>query len=129
MEFAVAGGVHIGKRRAGGDETLRIGDPFCGAEDFQELVAFAADASKNATFLENKRPRKKREKKKQKQDKASDQASLRDNFKDVADKNGGEQKNGGSPSVKREFYGQKQPNTRVEHGQKNIDAGEAKEFV
>jgi len=48
---------------------------------------------------------------------------LRDDIKDVADENGGEQKNGDSPSGKRKFYGPMQRNTRVEHGQKNIDAG------
>jgi hypothetical protein len=48
---------------------------------------------------------------------------LRENVEDVADENGGEQKNGVSLSGNREFYRQKQPNTRVEHGQKNIDAG------
>jgi hypothetical protein len=48
---------------------------------------------------------------------------LRDDIEDVADENGGEQKNGDSPSGKRKFYGPMQRNTRVEHGQKNIDAG------
>lgn len=34
LEFAVAGRVDVGKRRAGGNETLGIGDSLCGAEDF-----------------------------------------------------------------------------------------------
>jgi hypothetical protein len=48
---------------------------------------------------------------------------LRENVEDVADEDGGEQENGVSPSRKRKFYRQKQRNTGVEHGQKNIDAG------
>ena len=56
LEFAVAGGVDVGKRRARGDEALGIGDAFGGAEDSKELVAFAADASENAELLENERP-------------------------------------------------------------------------
>jgi len=48
---------------------------------------------------------------------------LRKNIEDVADEDGGEQKNGVSPSRKLNFYRQKQRNTRMEPGQKNIDAG------
>jgi hypothetical protein len=48
---------------------------------------------------------------------------LRENIEDVADEDGGEQKNGVSPSRKQKFYRLKQRNTGVEHGQKNIDAG------
>jgi hypothetical protein len=48
---------------------------------------------------------------------------LRKNVENVADEDGGEQKNGVSPSRILDFYRQKQRNTRVEHGQKNIDAG------
>ena len=56
LEFAIAGGVDVGEGRAGGDESLRIGDALGGAEDFQELIAFAADAAEEAGLLENERP-------------------------------------------------------------------------
>jgi len=56
LEFTIAGGVDVSKRRTRVDEALRVGNAFGGAEDFQELVAFAADASEDAEFLENERP-------------------------------------------------------------------------
>jgi len=123
LEFAVAGGVDIGKGRARGDEALRIGDAFSGAENSEELVAFAADASEDAELLENERPGDQREEQKQHEDETSDPAGLREKIEDVADEDGGEQKNGVSPSGMRNFYRLKERNTRVEHGQKNIDAG------
>src|SRR6266404_5084349 len=45
MEFAVARGVHRGKRRAGGSKPLRISNTARGAEDAQELIALPANAS------------------------------------------------------------------------------------
>jgi len=123
LKFTITGGVDVGERRTRGDEALRIGDAFGGAEDFQELVAFAPNASEDAQLLENERPGNEREEEKYSEDDTSDPACLRDDIEDVADENGGEQKNGDSPSGKRKFYGQKQRNTRAEHGQKNIDAG------
>jgi hypothetical protein len=102
---------------------LRIGDTLGGPEDSEELVAFAADASKDAELLENERPGDQREEQKQHEDETSDPAGLRENIEDVADEDGGEQKNGVSPSRKLDFYRQKQRNTGVEHGQRNIDAG------
>jgi len=36
---------------------LGIGDAFCGAEDFKELITLAADATEEAELLEDKRPR------------------------------------------------------------------------
>ena len=123
MKFAITSGIDVGKGRASGDEALRIGDAFGGPEDSEELVAFAADASKDAELLENERPGDQREEEKQQEDETSDPAGLRENIEDVADEDGGEQKNGVSPSRKQKFYRQKQRNTGVEHGQKNIDAG------
>ena len=123
LQFAVAGRVHVGKRRPRGDEALRIGHTLGGAEESEELAAFAADASKNAEFLENERPGNQREEEKHQEDGASDPAGLRKNVENVADEDGGEQRNGVSPSRKLDFYRQMQRNTRVEHGQKNIDAG------
>ncbi len=123
LQFAVAGRVDVGKRRPRGDEALRIGHALGGAENSEELAAFAADASKNAELLENERPGNQREEEKHQEDGASDPAGLRKNVENVADENGGEQRNGVSPSRKLDFYRQMQRNTRVEHGQKNIDAG------
>jgi hypothetical protein len=71
---------------------LRIGDALCGAEDFQELIALAADAAEEATLLENQSPGDERSKQKNGQDAASDQASLRENIEDVADENGVQEK-------------------------------------
>jgi hypothetical protein len=51
LEFAIAGGVDVGERRAGGDESLGIGDAFGGTEDFQELIALTANATEEATLL------------------------------------------------------------------------------
>jgi hypothetical protein len=123
LEFAVAGSVDVGEGRTSGNEALGVGDTFGGAEDFEELAAFAADASEDAELLENERPGDEREEEKYSEDETSDPAGLRENIEDVADENGGEQENGVSPSGKRNFYRQKQRNTRVEHGQKDIDAG------
>jgi len=53
LEFAIAGGVDVGEGRAGGDESLRIGDALGGAEDFQELIALAADAAEEAGLLQD----------------------------------------------------------------------------
>lgn len=122
MEFAVAGGVDVGKGRAHGDETLRVGDAFGGAEESEELVALAADTSEDAELLENERPGDQRKEEKQQEDETSDPAGLRENIEDVADEDGGEQENGVSPSGKRNFCRLKKRNTGVEHGQKNIDA-------
>src|SRR5208282_5749975 len=85
LQFAVAGRVDVGKGRARGDEALRIGDAFGGAEESEELAAFAADASKNAEFLENERPGNQREEEKHQEDGASDPAGLRKNVENVAD--------------------------------------------
>jgi hypothetical protein len=102
---------------------LRIGNALGGAEESEELVALAANASENTELLENERPRDQREEQKQQEDETCDPAGLRENIEDVADEDGGEQKNGVSPSGMRNYCPQKQANTRVEHGQKNIDAG------
>jgi hypothetical protein len=123
LKFAVTSSIDVGKGRARGNQALRIGDAFGGPEDSEELRAFAADASKNAELLENERPGDQREEEKHQEDETCDPAGLRENIEDVADEDGGEQKNGVSPSRKQKFYRQKQRNTGVEHGQKNIDAG------
>ncbi len=104
LEFAIAGGIDGGERRTRGDESLGIGDAFRGAEDFQELIAFAADAAEEAGLLEDQSPGDERENEKKGEDEAGNPAGLRENFKDVADKECGEQRNDVNPSRKAEIW-------------------------
>ncbi len=104
LQLPVAGGVHVGKRRARGDEALRISNAFGGAEKSEELVALAADATEDAELLENERPGDQRKEKKHHENGTSDPAGLRENIEDVADEDDGEQKNDVSPSGKQNFY-------------------------
>lgn len=93
LQFAVAGGIDVGKWRAGGDESLRIGDAFGGAKDFEELVALASDASEEAQLLEDERPRDEREEQKKAKNAASDPSGLLKNVEDVTDVERGQQEN------------------------------------
>jgi len=119
LEFAITGGVDVGERRACGNKTLRIGDAFRGAEDFQELVAFAADAGEEAGLLEDEGPRNQRGEEQYAENAAGDPAGLRENFKNVADVDGGEEKKNVCLLKNAKFYEQKQRSTGVRHGQKN----------
>jgi len=92
LEFAIAGGVDVGEGRAGGDESLRIGDAFCGAEDFQELVALAANTAEEARLLEDERPGDEGREEKNAEDSTSNPAGLLENIEDVADENGVQEK-------------------------------------
>ena len=92
LEFAIAGGVNVGEGRAGGDESLRIGDAFCGAEDFQELIALAANTAEKARLLKNERPGDERREEKNAEDSASNPAGLLENIEDAADENGVQEK-------------------------------------
>jgi hypothetical protein len=92
LEFAIAGGVNVGERRAGGDESLGIGDAFCGAEDFQELIALAANTAEEARLLEDERPGDERREEKNAEDSASNPAGLLENIEDAADENGVQEK-------------------------------------
>ena len=85
LEFAIAGGVDVGEGRAGGDESLRIGDALGGAEDFEELIALAADAAEEAEFLEDERPGDQGEEEQDAENSASDPTGLRENVEDIAD--------------------------------------------
>jgi len=71
---------------------LRIGDAFGGAEDFEELIALAANAAEEAGLLEDQSPGDERSKEKNGEDAASDQAGLRENIEDVADENSVQEK-------------------------------------
>ena len=71
---------------------MRIGDAFGGAEDFQELIALAADAAEEAGLLENERPGDERGEEKNAEDAASDPAGLRENIKDAANENSVQEK-------------------------------------
>jgi hypothetical protein len=104
LEFAIAGGVDGRKRGTGRDQALRVGEAFGGAEDFQELVAFAADATEEPGFLEDESPGKEREDEKQDQYEASNPAGLGENFEDVADETGGEQNDDVNPSVESKIW-------------------------
>ena len=55
-QFAIAGGIDRGKRRAGGSDGLRIGDAAGGAEDAEKLVTLPTNAAEKTNFLENHRP-------------------------------------------------------------------------
>ena len=92
MEFAIAGSVDIGEGRAGGDKPLWIGNALGGAEDFEELIALAANAAEEAGFLKDQRPGNERSKEKNGEDAASDQAGLRENIENVADENSVQEK-------------------------------------
>ena len=85
LEFAVAGGIDVGEGRAGGDESLRIGDALGGAEDFEELIALAADATEETEFLEDQRPGNQGEEEQDAENGTGDPAGLRENVKDIAD--------------------------------------------
>jgi len=92
LEFAIAGGVDVGEGRAGGDESLRIGDAFCGAEDFEELIALPANAAEHAGFLEDQRPGNERGEEQNAQHAAGDPAGLLENIEDAADEKGVQEK-------------------------------------
>jgi hypothetical protein len=101
LEFAITGSVDVGERRAGGDESLGVGYSLGGAENFEKLVGLATDAAEEAELLEDHGPGDQGKEKKKEKDGAGDPAGLRENVKDVADKNGGEKKNWENPSEKR----------------------------
>jgi hypothetical protein len=62
------------------------------------LIAFATDASEKAGFLKNERPGNQGKDQKKGENEAGNQAGLRKNFKDIADVNGGEQRDDVNPS-------------------------------
>ena len=88
MEFAITGGVDICEGRAGGHQALGIGAAFGGTENFEELIALAADAAEESHFLEDERPGNERKEEENHEDAARDPARLRKNVKDVADEDG-----------------------------------------
>lgn len=85
LQLAVTCGVDVGERRAGGDESLRIGDALGGAENFEELVTLPVDAAEKAEFLEDERPRNQRKEEKDHKNSASDPSGLRKNVENIAD--------------------------------------------
>jgi len=84
LEFAVAGGVDVGERRAGRDESLRIGEALGGAEDFEELVALAIDAAEETELLKDESPGDQREEEQKDEYAAGDPAGLSENIENVA---------------------------------------------
>ena len=89
LEFAIAGGVNVGERGAGGYESLWIRDAFGGAENFEELVALPADTAEETEFLEDKRPGDQGKEEQDRENNARDPARLRKNVKDIADEDCG----------------------------------------
>jgi len=89
LQFAIARGVDFGKWRAGGDEPLRIGHAFRGAEDFQELIAFATDAAEKAELLEDQSPGHQRKEEKNTEHDTSDDACFVKYVQDVANEQRG----------------------------------------
>ena len=89
LEFAITGGVDVSERRTGGHQTLGIGAAFGGTEDFEELVALAANAAEEPHFLEDERPGNQGEEEQDPENAARDQACLRKNVKDVTDDDNG----------------------------------------
>lgn len=89
MEFAITGGVDVRERRASGHQTLGIGAAFGGTENFEELIALAADAAEEPHFLEDERPGNERKEEENREDATRDPACLRKNVEDVADDDNG----------------------------------------
>jgi len=118
LQLAVAGGVHVGERRAGGDDTLRVGDTFGGTKNSEELVALTTDTAEEAHFLEDEGPGNQGKEKEDAENGTRDPAGLRKNVEDVADESGEKRRNNFSPSEKANLRRQIQRNTRVERGQK-----------
>ena len=85
MEFTIAGRVNVGEGRAGGDESLRIGYAFGGAEDFEELIALAADATEESELLEDQRPGDEGEEEQDAENRTSHPTGLLENVEDIAD--------------------------------------------
>jgi len=119
LKFAVTRGVDVGEGGAGGHETCWVGDAFGGAENFEELVALAADASEESRLLEDEGPGNQGRKKKKAENAASDPAGLRENIEDVADDDIGKQKNDVSSSQKTNLRSQNHRSIRGKWGQKN----------
>jgi hypothetical protein len=104
LQFTITCGIDRRERRTRGDKALWIGDPFGGAENLQELVAFATDTAEQTGLLEDESPGNKREEQKKGQNEAGNPASLRENFKDVADINSGKRRDDVNPSRETEFW-------------------------
>ena len=119
LKLTIARGIDVGEGRASGDESLRIGDAFGSAKDFEELIALAADTSEESRFLENEGPRDQGGKKKKAENAACNPAGLRENIKDVADDDVGKQRNDVSSSQKINFRLQNHRSIRGKRGQKN----------
>ena len=93
LQFTVAGGINGRERGASVGESLRISDTTRGAKNAEELIAFAANASEEAEFLENHGPGDDGEHQQKQQNSAGDPAGLRKNVSDIGDEKRGEQKN------------------------------------
>src|SRR5271168_2188430 len=85
LEFAKARGVHGGKWRTGRGQRLRIGHATRSAEDAQELIALAGDASEEAEFLKNHGPGNYRKNQQEDENHAGHPARLAKNISQIGD--------------------------------------------
>ena len=86
LQFAVACGVDGSERGARCGESLRIGDTARGAEDAQEIIAFAADAPEESKLLKNHAPGDDRKQKKNRDDDARNPSGILENASEVDEK-------------------------------------------
>ena len=117
LQFTISGGVDGGKRRASGGQGLGIGDTAGGTKDAQELVAFAADAAKQAKLLENHGPGNQRKKKEKQENAASDPSGLPNNLEEIGRQDRCEQKNNGPLNENEIFSGRKKRSIRLQRVQ------------
>ena len=109
LEFAKTGGVDGGEGRAGGRKGLRVGDTTGGAEDAEELVAFATDAAEETGFLQDHGPGNDGKNGEQKQNAAGNQSCLRQDAEEIGSEQRAKYKNSVYPSVKQKFCLTKKP--------------------
>ena len=94
LEFAITKCIYRGVGRAGLRQGLGIGDSVRGAEDAEELVAFAFDAAEETQFLEDHSPRDDGEDQEKRENSTGDPSGLFENAADVGQEDRAEQKNG-----------------------------------
>src|SRR6266403_656091 len=105
LQFAIARGIDVGERRSDGHEGLRVRDSARGAKNTKKLVALPPDAAENPQLLQNHGPGNDGKEQQQQENNARNQASLLEDFKEIGDKNRGEQKNDVPLSENRNFSG------------------------
>lgn len=92
-KFAIARGIHGSERRAGGGNSLWIGDAFGGAEDADKLITLTAKASKETKLLEDHGPGDDGKDSEQYQNSANKPAGFSQDTAEISDENRCEQGN------------------------------------